>query len=260
MSDSKSPKLPFPEAVRALSEEERRDLPFVPTEDALVAYQAGELSDEAADQVRRYLAIDPEAARFVADLDQFLHDVEDKSLHLSDHETAQGLRALQREPGGGSSPGGSWFFKAAAAVFLVTTVVSVLWGMQQRGHGDVFAGGMSITMLDDLEPQNGNTRGPKRGQKVGVPQGDRDFALVFPLEPRLDQVVVVRGDGVVVDDALDVRYSVDLSCQTVRLLTANYPAGQYILRLLGSANRRNGEKPQILKEYPFEVVYVSETR
>jgi hypothetical protein len=259
MTDNKNPKHPFPDAVRALSEEERRGTPFVPTEDTLVAYQAGELPDEAADQVRRYLAIDPEAARFVADLDQFLSDVDDKSLHLSEHEAAQGLRELHRERGGGSSPGGAWFFKAAAAVFLVTTVVSLVWGYADRNEASDLESWIGALKAPGAAPPIGRIdAGVQRGstRRLEFPTN----AILVELQASTDTSLIdyssfwleledARGRSIA---RVEVPPEKDTADFRLSVPTSVLPAGSYTLRVIGILG---DGKERLLLESMFEVVY-----
>jgi hypothetical protein len=259
MTDSKNPKRPFPEAVRALSDEERRGTPFVPTEDTLIAYQVGELSDEAADQVRRYLAIDPEAARFVADLDQFLSDVDDESLHLSEHEAAQGLRELHRERGGGSSPGGSWFFKAAAAVFLVTTVVSLGWGMQQRGQAGTLEQRLATLWVPRAAPPIGRIAAAVQRSSAGHLEFPTN-AILVELQASTDTSLIdyssfwleledARGRSIA---RVEVPPEKDTADFRLSVPTSVLPAGSYTLRVIGILG---DGKERLLLESMFEVVY-----
>jgi hypothetical protein len=237
--------------VRALAAEERRSRHFAPTEETLIAYQAGELSDEAADQVRAHLAIDPEAARFVAELDQFLEDVQDESLHLSEHEAARGAAEVRRKALGGGSFLRPKFFQMAAGVLLVTTVVSVMWGFQ-RGAGDTDAGG-GVSAHELRRPTSG-TRSVAKPQEVQAQKGDDTLLLFLPLEPGMDHVTVSTEDGEVVDDAPEVR--LQLESYSVQLSTGRYPTGTYVLRIIGTRVGRDGL--EILQEYPFRVTYVDE--
>ena len=278
---------PLPPAVRALADEERRGLHFTPTEEGLIAYQAGTLTEAEAEQVRAYLALDPEAARFVADLDQFLEDADDEGQHLSEHESARVQRDLRAAlaarptapdesiPGIDQDPfpGRGKRFVAAASILVTLTGASVAWSVYQQGK----LGEMATKVADlqaELEQQRqlpmelsmvrlysiskpgetSDTRGPGDAwtwTAMRISPGQKDFFLVVPRPLALPyRAEVTDAEGRVIEPSSEIQWVPDTSVQVVRLSAAKFPPGRYLLRV--TVPSTGNMEPEI---YPFAVIH-----
>jgi hypothetical protein len=287
MTENKTDRPKLADAVRGLVQDEHRALHFLPTEEGLVAYQAGELSPAEEDLVRAYLAVTPEAAEFVADLDAFLVDAEDEAQHLSEHESARVWGKMEGElegqmvaPSAPPKPAAAsvmtvattptrsrsgWI--AAAAVLFVVAGAGVIWGGVQRARVVDLEDRVEETEVQLAQFQgpstdfpllrvSDETRGPGVRLQVQMPPSWKLVFLYLDAPPikrqsyssfRLD-LMDAQGRTKVQEPA---REHPLLNGFTLRLPASSLLPGLYTLSLIGV----QGEQEDSLTEAHFEVVH-----
>lgn len=261
MSDEQSA---FEGSLHALAEDERRRLEAHPSPARLAAFQARELSPEAAEEVEEHLALCPSCARYFLDLQAFEEGrVGEEPSPISDPVMAEDWAALQgrmaqeegeRRP---AAAGGSWYrsvpvLQALAAGLAVLVLALGSWAYllvreSRRPRADV-------EMLS-LRPSGERAGG---GEVTEIPAGDGPFLLVLTrskVEAYTDYALEIvpaggpagaaiwRGEGLRPQEERGTLFF------TLTLPRSSLPPGRYALRLLGLG----GERPVLLDVYEIEL-------
>jgi len=270
----------FSGALHLLAEDERRRSDAHPEPDDLLAYHAGELSEEERERLQDHLAVCPRCARTVLDLASFpAIEPADPAREISDSEVAGARAALDRRlaeerpladpvplahrqkareaPSG--IPRTAVF--PLAAVFLATVLGLSFWIVSLRGE------------LRGLEATVAELRTPAAGFEIRNPvpvasfrqRGEEPETLLLSAD---EPVHLLTLDVALLDHPLFPAYALELAGEdgeilwrqddarltedgtvNLRLPHAFLPPGDYRIRLLGV----DGGERTPLEEYPIRI-------
>lgn len=252
-------------AVKALAREARHQMGPAPTPEELVAYHDGGLSEAERERLEERLAVDPEAARVVLDLDAF-PGVEpvDASRRLTPEQSAAQWRALRREleqsdliPKKEPAPVVRPRFAAAGtaralAAVLLTAVVGLLFRLAYlESRIDRLTGPQPNPLVSDLFPMEGSGPRDGRQQPVEVPALAEDVVMqlfLSDLRPFDDYGVELVRAGEVSWRQLGLRRQA-AGGFSVRVPVTWLPVGPCEIRLFGVTESRE----EVLATYVFTI-------
>lgn len=278
MSDERSA---FETSLHALAEEERQRLEAHPSPARLAAFQARELSPEAAEEIEEHLALCPSCARYFLDLQAFEEGRgEEERSPISRQMTAEDWVALQGRIAqeGGSMPatgdrmkrapraapgpaatGESWYRSVpalrtlaaglAVAVLALGSWTYLLVRESRRPRADV--------EVVDLQPSG--ERSAVGGEVPKALAGDGPFLLVltrFNKGGYTDYALEIvpagepESEAIWRDEGLRPQEAGGIPIFALALPRGVLSPGRYALRLLGLG----GERPDLLAEYQIEIV------
>lgn len=264
-----SPPNLLPEALRLLvTESGRSAIGEHPSPDDLIAYTERELPGPERQQIQRHLAICPECAQTVLDLESF-PDIElrDEALRRSDEEEAADWRSLRRLLTAPNSPAvpapterprvgrrrvSARLFELAAAALLAVAVGLGLWAARLHRQVETLSRELSAPranlFVSDLMPQS-----RRRGTAVlQVPAQASELVLILNVEDLRSfpdyEVALLDGRNVLLWRKRGLRRGPEGNFG-LSLPRASIPAGPCQIRLFGLA----GSQRTPLATYPLRL-------
>lgn len=239
----------------AMAELARRDLDAHPDPERLAVYHAGDLSPEEEDRIQDHLALCPECAALLLDLDGLADPGFGAGADLSGKEAVwQSLKketAPQARVAPLRRPSSSRWLQALAASLLIATLGLSLWvASLRRTVAELSAPQANAPVLDLY---SGTARGEgSPAPSLTVPPDVRFFTLILnPAGQRRYEryrVEIVRVGGEAVWSGQEIEPS-PFGSFSLTLPRRAIGPGDYRVRLFG----RSGGTEELIEEYAFRV-------
>lgn len=250
-------KPPIEPVLRALAAKARRNLDDHPTPEELVAYRAGELTEQDEEKIQDHLALCVDCSQLLLDLKEFEDGQPEKDPGLSDAQVEAAWRRLRprlEERKVLTSP--RWFaspriaYGLAAALFVCVIGLGG-WGVSLQSRlEELSKPKVDVTALD-LLPKSG-TRGEESANVIST----RNFLLVVhlsfdvPKQSEYEVEIATAPEGGKSKWRDRVPAKGDLL--EIYLPEGVLPPGKYWVRLYGT----EGERRALPESYPsFEISY-----
>jgi hypothetical protein len=255
------------QGVRRMAAEARERLEKHPSPDQLVAYEAAELSETEASEVREHLAVCHECSRAVLDLASFpkIEPRPGVELLSSEEEETQWRRVLDRiaqeesevgtRDGSGASSHKRWRpLQLLAAMLAVASLALGFWVVRLERQRAIEEGPTANVYVAELSPLGASV--PRGEQIHRAPAGMRSVLLllsVADLRTFDDYRLTVRRDGPEGELAWEKDGLVrgPQGGFSINVPRDSLPAGRYRLILEGVS----GEASETLAQYDLRIEY-----